>query len=190
MNWDAIGAIGELVGSLAVLITVLYLALQVKHARREMRIGTQRQRYETFRNLTQEMSRNAELRRIYSRLREGFTEDMETIDALFERCDLSIEDFFAYNSHQQALWMYRQETIENIDDLTADQRTEFEVGIRRMMGSGPGYLWYKGWREMAEKDNAVTVGMTYIDELLKNPLGNIMTDKSFISGPKGKRDGA
>lgn len=33
MNWDAIGAIGELVGSLAVLLTLIYLAIQVRHSR-------------------------------------------------------------------------------------------------------------------------------------------------------------
>ena len=33
MNWDAIGAIGELLGALAVVITLGYLALQIRHAR-------------------------------------------------------------------------------------------------------------------------------------------------------------
>ena len=30
MNWDAIGAIGEIVGGLAVLVTLVYLALQIR----------------------------------------------------------------------------------------------------------------------------------------------------------------
>ena len=30
MNWDAIGAVGELVGSAAVLVTLIYLALQIR----------------------------------------------------------------------------------------------------------------------------------------------------------------
>ena len=30
MNWDAIGAVGELVGSVAVLVTLIYLALQIR----------------------------------------------------------------------------------------------------------------------------------------------------------------
>jgi hypothetical protein len=30
MNWEAIGAIGEIVGSFAVLITLIYLAQQIK----------------------------------------------------------------------------------------------------------------------------------------------------------------
>ena len=35
MNWDAIGAVGELLGSLAVFVTLGYLAIQVRHARAE-----------------------------------------------------------------------------------------------------------------------------------------------------------
>ena len=34
MNWDAIGAIGEIIGALAVLVTLIYLAIQVRHTRR------------------------------------------------------------------------------------------------------------------------------------------------------------
>jgi hypothetical protein len=35
MNWDAVGAIGEIIGALAVVITVLYLATQVKQGNRQ-----------------------------------------------------------------------------------------------------------------------------------------------------------
>ena len=34
MNWDAIGAVGEIIGGVAVLVTLIYLAIQVRHARR------------------------------------------------------------------------------------------------------------------------------------------------------------
>lgn len=33
MNWDAIGAIGELVGALAVVLTLAYLAMEVRRNR-------------------------------------------------------------------------------------------------------------------------------------------------------------
>jgi hypothetical protein len=34
MNWEAIGAVGEIVGAQAVLVTLIYLAIQVRHTRR------------------------------------------------------------------------------------------------------------------------------------------------------------
>ncbi len=33
MNWEAIGALGEIVGALAVVLTLAYLAIQVRHAK-------------------------------------------------------------------------------------------------------------------------------------------------------------
>jgi len=40
MNWDALGAIGEIVGSIAVVVTVAYLAIQVRHSSRASRSAT------------------------------------------------------------------------------------------------------------------------------------------------------
>lgn len=37
MNWDAIGAVGEVVGALAVILTLAYLASQVKQTRVQLR---------------------------------------------------------------------------------------------------------------------------------------------------------
>jgi hypothetical protein len=37
MNWEAIGAIGEILGALSVLITLVYLATQVNEAKRSTR---------------------------------------------------------------------------------------------------------------------------------------------------------
>jgi hypothetical protein len=34
MNWDAIGAVGEIVGALTVLITLIYLAIQIRQSNR------------------------------------------------------------------------------------------------------------------------------------------------------------
>ena len=38
MNWEAIGAIGEVVGATAVFISLLYLALQIRNSRRSDQI--------------------------------------------------------------------------------------------------------------------------------------------------------
>jgi len=42
MNWDAIGAIGETLGALAVLITVGYLAVQIRQSTRAMKTSALR----------------------------------------------------------------------------------------------------------------------------------------------------
>jgi K+ transporter len=35
MNWDAIGAVGEMIGALALVVTIAYLALQVRASTNE-----------------------------------------------------------------------------------------------------------------------------------------------------------
>lgn len=54
MNWDAIGAFGELFGALAVLLTLLYLATQVKQTNDISRFNTTNDEFEqvyTFTNM-------------------------------------------------------------------------------------------------------------------------------------------
>ena len=51
MNWDAVGAVGEFVGAAAVVISVLYLASQVRTQNRESRIAGAHEIFEAFRNV-------------------------------------------------------------------------------------------------------------------------------------------
>ncbi len=39
MNWDAIGAIGEILGASAVFASLIYLAIQIRAQNRESRLG-------------------------------------------------------------------------------------------------------------------------------------------------------
>ena len=40
LNWDAIGAIGEIVGAVAVVVTLIYLSLQLRHYNKGLRSAT------------------------------------------------------------------------------------------------------------------------------------------------------
>jgi len=52
MNWEAIGAIGESLGAIAVFITLGYLALQVQFARKEIGRSISQSRAEALRTVT------------------------------------------------------------------------------------------------------------------------------------------
>ena len=49
MNWEEVGAIGQVLGSVAVFITLVYLAVQVRHARQDVRRSINQSRFETIR---------------------------------------------------------------------------------------------------------------------------------------------
>ena len=48
MNWDAIGAGGEVAGAIAVFLTLLYLTVQVRHSRRLIESQVTKSSYDQF----------------------------------------------------------------------------------------------------------------------------------------------
>ena len=65
MNWDAISAISQLVGSIAVVLSVLYLAVQVHRGTRVAKLATQDAAATALRDVTKPLMENAELERIW-----------------------------------------------------------------------------------------------------------------------------
>lgn len=51
MSWDEVGAIGQLLGSVAVFITLAYLSIQTRHARQESRRALGLSRAEALRDM-------------------------------------------------------------------------------------------------------------------------------------------
>src|SRR2546427_26978 len=65
MNWDAISAISQLIGSLAVVLSVLYLAVQVHQSTRVAKVAMQDAAATALREVTKPLMENAELERIW-----------------------------------------------------------------------------------------------------------------------------
>ncbi len=69
MNWDAIGAIGEIIGAAAVVLTLAYLAAQIRQANRATRISSEQTVYANFVRLTADLVNDNETVAI---IRKGF----------------------------------------------------------------------------------------------------------------------
>src|SRR6266436_1088310 len=65
MNWDAISAISQLVGSAAVVLSVLYLAVQVHRSTRVAKLATQDAAATALREVTKPFMENVEVERIW-----------------------------------------------------------------------------------------------------------------------------
>ena len=61
MNWEAISAIGQLVGALAVVISLIYLANQVRGNARETRLAAMRSTLDFLNRFTQQIAEHADL---------------------------------------------------------------------------------------------------------------------------------
>jgi len=65
MNWDAISAISQAIGSIAVVLSVLYLAVQVHRSTRVAKLATQDAAATALRDVTKPFMQNAEVERIW-----------------------------------------------------------------------------------------------------------------------------
>ena len=69
MNWDAIGAVGQMLGSIAVLVALAYLTIQVRQAKDEVRRSVAQNRGEAARELCMCRVTDERLNRIYTKAR-------------------------------------------------------------------------------------------------------------------------
>src|SRR5712691_9293384 len=65
MSWEAINAVSQLVSSIAVVLSVLYLGIQVHRSPRVAKLATQDSAATALRDVTKPLMENAELERIW-----------------------------------------------------------------------------------------------------------------------------
>jgi hypothetical protein len=73
MNWDALGAIAELGGALVVGVSVVYLAVQIRHGTRVTKAAAQDAAVTALRDVTKPLAQDAELSRIFRVGLEGIS---------------------------------------------------------------------------------------------------------------------
>jgi hypothetical protein len=111
MNWEAINAISQLVGSIAVVLSVLYLGIQVHQSTRVARLATQDAAAAALRDVTKPFMENAEVERIW---RIGL-EDLNALSAeerarffhaayQFLKAFETIHFHYAYGLMDKQLW--------------------------------------------------------------------------------------
>ena len=78
MNWEAISAIGQLVGALAVVISVIYLAHEVRSNASATRLAAARATLDFLNRFTQQITEHADLAQLRNR---GFN-DFESLEGV------------------------------------------------------------------------------------------------------------
>jgi len=71
MNWSAIGALGDLIGAVAVFVSLIYLAIQVRQNTNAMRAETAREVVASMRVNNTTVASDPELFRIFSTMTES-----------------------------------------------------------------------------------------------------------------------
>ena len=128
MNWEEVGAIGQVLGSLAVFITLGYLAVQVRQARDEVRRSVGQSRVDIARQLTTRMFDSERLNALTVQAREALRPEpvSEFTSTLMQIGGLTREDAAMLGSYQRAWWQYRVQMISQVDHLAREERAEFD----------------------------------------------------------------
>jgi hypothetical protein len=130
LNWQAIGAIGEITGALAVVITLLYLARQVRHARREQQIAAIRANRNERREYYTTARDSPYLPGILSKLKAGG--------------DLSPEEEQRLTFHYSAAWsVLYSEWIQSQLDLPGEFATSSQFIIRITIALPGSLEWFR-----------------------------------------------
>ena len=147
MNWEAIGAIGEFVGALAVVLTLVYLALQVRQNTTGMRVAAKLEITKQFADYTDLLLLNPKLLELNLKAMQGAQlEELEQaqFNILLVRANWNFSSMF---------FQYRAQR------LSQEEWHESQVLID-MYCTSPGYREY--WEENSYRFSPDFVD--YIDE--------------------------
>jgi hypothetical protein len=129
MNWDAVGAVAELLGVLAVFVTLAYLAIQVKYAKDQVQLSIQQVRNSSLRELYLALAQNSGIASAMSKAEQVMTPEIESEKQLFEAAEFSPEEIAIWQSYQRAWWVHWREVIDNRDELSKSQLEHVNLGI-------------------------------------------------------------
>lgn len=159
MNWDAIGTIAEVVGAVAVVVSLIYLAAQIRQNTKQVEEQARGQRFaalgtlaDQWRGFRSQITNSVEVASIWRRGNEDF--DILDVDSR-ALCDLLMTEMiwgFAYN------WMMGVEDGlgEYLRDSIAENFVHYDT---------PGFRQW--WRESPRKHEFPQDFVKFLDELMK-----------------------
>ena len=143
MSWEAVGAIGQAVSALALVIVIV----QFRHTRSESRRALNHARAEALREQFIQDTDERVLRialKADAALRVDVRDRVKFVSALIERAGLTLEEAYVKYTRQLSSWTLRQQNIPNVHDLPAAERRNFDRGIQMTYGQpGIGRLFFE-----------------------------------------------
>ena len=163
MNWDAIGAVGQAISALA----LVFVLVQIRHARSESRRALSAGRAEAVRALNNQFLDERALgiwKKATTALETSISPSHQIV---MERAKLTWEEAWLLLAMARSHWAYFLQIMPNIYELPAMERYEFEQSLRFHYGAngGPNRIFY----EVYIKNGAHPDALRYLDNLLAEP---------------------
>jgi hypothetical protein len=163
MNWDAIGAIGEAFGAIALFLVLV----QVRHARGEVRRSVTESRLDAALQRVTQYVDNERLNALNVRAIDalGGAGTPPFVDTLVQKAGMTRQEAFTLMWNEAAWWLYRVQVIAQIEHMPLEERTEFDDLIRENYRDNPvARLWWEGKATVPNR-----AAVRYVDNLLAQP---------------------
>jgi hypothetical protein len=131
VNWEAIGAVGEVAGAAGVIISLLYLAVQIRGDARAKRAATVHEQSAAFRDLLQILASDEELADVYLR---GLREFGSINDSEFVRFSSTLG--FMFRVFEESFYQWKE------GNLDAHLWNGFEAPIADMLAYPGAREWW------------------------------------------------
>ena len=121
MNWDAVGAIAETVGTLAVLVTLVYLAIQLRVANKQREIESFRHNWDGLNQICGLLSESPEKASIVLRGRRSLEQITEEERMVFDYIHIhmlnTLEAWFHQLMETSPPGSYRDQQLHNMGQI-------------------------------------------------------------------------
>lgn len=163
MNWDAIAAIGQVLGSVAVFVTLIYLSIQTRHAKDATQRAISQGRSEAYRH---QFAWAAEPRMAAIAVKANTALGVPPnpfVERLMKEAGLTREEALALYLFEMTGWNNRLYAIAAIDGMSDIDRYVLDSALVALYGNRVGMApMYYDW----VKPNAPPETVRYIDALL------------------------
>ncbi len=150
MNWEAIGAVGELVGALAVFLTLVYLSMQIRQNTKMVKASAIDSAINQVNKIREAVFSNPEVANMYRRGNEN-PESLNEDDKLRYR-------LFIHNALLAESNVHAQAVFAGLSDSTWEAQLPI---VTRIISSNGGKWFWQGHRNEFEESFRVQV-----DEIL------------------------
>ena len=123
MNWEAAGTIGEIVGSVAVVISLIYVSLQIRHANKQSEIDSLRHTWDGLNQICDRLSESKETASIVNRGRNALKSLDDDERLIFEHIHLrllnTLESWYLQVIQTSKPGPYQESQIANLEGIIA-----------------------------------------------------------------------
>jgi len=164
VNWEEVGAIGQVLGSVAVLITLVYLSVQVAHARQETRRAIDNSLSSGVQSWTMTLAVDQRLNRLFVGANDALSGGQlpPFMSEMTRLTGMTIEDATALLWALSAQFEWLARSIAYIDELPPSRREDVDRNLHAIYGMIPVSKMFYGMMKPTLNRDAVR----YIDDLL------------------------